>query len=150
MEIRYQCKPFIELNNNELYDILNLRNEVFVLEQNCIFVDTDYKDQSSWHLMQYDTNELIGYTRLIPEGISYPNYFSIGRVVNHPKYRGMGLGRNLMYQSIQKIDELFGKTYPIKIGAQVYLEQFYQSFGFEKIGEIYDEDGIDHIHMIKY
>jgi ElaA protein len=150
MSYRFACKQFTELSIHELYDILNLRNEVFVLEQNCVFVDTDYKDQKAWHLMLYNEDSaLLGYTRLIPEGISYPNYTSIGRVVNHPAFRNQGVGKLIMEKSIDMVYELFGKNYSIKIGAQLYLEKFYESFGFKRVGDVYDEDGIDHIHMIK-
>lgn len=150
MSYQFACKQFTELSIHELYDILNLRNEVFVLEQNCVFVDTDYKDQKAWHLMLYNEDSaLLGYTRLIPEGISYPNYTSIGRVVNHPAFRNQGVGKLIMEKSIDMIYELFGKNYSIKIGAQLYLEKFYESFGFKRVGDVYDEDGIDHIHMIK-
>ena len=142
-------KSFGELTATELYEILHLRNLVFVQEQNCVFVDTDFKDQSSLHLMFKEGEQLLAYTRLLPEGVSYTDYTSIGRVVSLPAARGTGMGKALMLQSIAQIEKHFGTKFPIKIGAQLYLEQFYASFGFEKVGPVYDEDGIDHIHMIR-
>ncbi len=149
MPVFAECKAFSDLSVNELYDILHLRNVVFVLEQNCVFVDTDFKDQQSWHFMLKSGDDLLAYTRLLPEGVSYDGYTSIGRVVSSPAARGKGLGKALMAQSIEAIEAIFGTKFPIKIGAQLYLEEFYASFGFEKVGDVYDEDGIDHIHMIR-
>jgi ElaA protein len=149
MEVVSECKHFKDLNISELYDILHLRNVVFVLEQNCVFVDTDFKDQQSWHFMLKAGDDLLAYTRLLPEGVSYDGYTSIGRVVSSPAARGKGLGKVLMAKSIEAIEAIFGTKFPIKIGAQLYLEEFYASFGFEKVGTVYDEDGIDHIHMIR-
>src|SRR4051812_21585846 len=116
----WSCKKFDELTPHELYAILQLRNEVFVVEQNCVFQDADDKDQHSYHLMGWDENFLAAYTRLIPPGISYP-YASIGRVVTSPKWRQTGLGKLLMQRSIEEMERLFDKI-SIKIGAQLYLK----------------------------
>ena len=140
------CKPFEELSPKELYAILQLRNEVFVVEQNCVFQDADDKDQPSWHLMAWSDDRLAGYTRLVPAGISYPET-SIGRVVTFPKMRKSGIGKELMERSIQMIFQLWDKQ-PIRIGAQVYLKRFYESFGFQQCSNIYMEDNIEHIQMI--
>jgi len=107
----------------------------------------DNKDQFSCHLLGFAENELVAYTRLIDAGKVY-DYMSIGRVVTSPKYRRTGIGKELMHVSIEKCYALFG-TGPIKIGAQLYLKKFYESFGFVQSSEVYDEDGIDHIEMIK-
>ncbi len=128
MPVVAECKAFSDLSVNELYDILHLRNVVFVLEQNCVFVDTDFKDQQSWHFMLKAGDDLLAYTRLLPEGVSYDGYTSIGRVVSSPAARGKGLGKALMAQSIEAIEAIFGTKFPIKIGAQLYLEEFYASF----------------------
>jgi len=144
---RFVCLHFDELTPHQLYQILHLRNEVFVVEQNCVFQDADYKDQHCFHLMAFMNDDLAGYTRLVPPGISYQQ-MSIGRVVTHPKYRRTGIGKELMKVSINKCYELFGEA-PVKIGAQLYLKDFYESFGFVQQGEIYLEDGIPHIYMIK-
>ncbi|MDE3234850.1 MAG: GNAT family N-acetyltransferase [Bacteroidota bacterium] len=145
--IHWQCKYFDTLTPHELYALLRLRSEVFVVEQHCVFLDMDNNDQFSFHLMGWKENELVASTRLIAPGKVY-DHMSIGRVVTSPAYRGMGAGKDLMKVSIEKCYELFGKG-PIKIGAQLYLKKFYESFGFEQSGEVYDEDGIDHIKMIK-
>jgi ElaA protein len=145
--ITWTIKKFEELSLQELYAILQLRSEVFVVEQNCVFQDMDNKDQSSHHLMGWEYNTLLAYTRLIPPGTSY-EFSSIGRVVTASSARGSGIGKLLMEKSIQQLEQLFGKQ-PIKIGAQLYLREFYHSFGFKQAGDIYVEDGIDHIEMIR-
>lgn len=140
-------KKFEGLTPNELYAIMQLRNEVFVVEQNCVYQDADNKDPQCWHLMGWENDLLIAYTRLVPPGIAY-EVPSIGRVVTSPKMRKTGLGRTLMEKSIETTGKLFGKT-PIKIGAQLYLQKFYETLGFQQSGEMYMEDGIEHIEMIK-
>jgi ElaA protein len=145
--IRFDCKHFNDLTPHELYEILHLRNEVFVVEQNCVFQDADHKDQQSYHLVGWIDNELAAYTRLVPPGVAYDE-MSIGRVVTSPKYRRSGMGKLLMEESIIRCYDLFGKG-AIRIGAQLYLKHFYESFGFQQEGEEYLEDGIPHIYMIK-
>jgi ElaA protein len=147
MQIQWLLKKFEELIPLQLYAILQLRNEVFVVEQNCIFQDADDKDQNSYHLMGFINNKLIAYTRLVPPGEIY-DYPSIGRVVTSSSVRRSGVGRELMQQSIDAIYKLFGVR-PIKIGAQLYLKKFYGSLGFEQASEVYLGDGIEHIYMIK-
>jgi ElaA protein len=146
--ITWHCKAFQTLSPSELYCILQLRNEVFIVEQKCIYQDCDDKDPQSYHLMGWQQNKLIAYTRLIPAGLSYEQ-ISIGRVVTSPLVRRKNIGKELMKKSIEEVHSLFGKT-PIKIGAQFYLKLFYESFGFKQVSEIYLEDGIDHIKMIRY
>lgn len=146
MEITWTCKSFDELTPRELYAVLRLRNEVFIVEQNCVYQDLDNKDFYAWHFMGWANQELIAYTRLLPQGISY-DQASIGRVVNSPKFRGQGIGQQLMQQSINKLYALFGQQ-PIRIGAQLYLQKFYESFGFQAISPIYLEDNIEHIEML--
>jgi ElaA protein len=147
MQIDWRLRLFDELTPHELYAALQLRNEVFVVEQACVFQDADDKDQASYHLLGYQQNKLVAYTRLVPPGVAYKEA-SIGRVVTSPSVRGSGTGRLLMQQSIQKTYDLFGVN-PIKIGAQLYLKKFYESFGFVQVGEPYLEDGIPHIYMLK-
>ena len=145
--ITWHCKNFDELSPHELYAILQLRNEVFAIEQNCVYPDMDNKDQYSNHLMGWHDNKLIAYTRIIPPGVAYPEA-SIGRVVIPSSARGMGIGKELMEQSIERAHNLYGKT-PIKIGAQLYLQKFYTRLGFVQTSDIYLEDGIQHIEMIR-
>jgi len=145
--LRFSCKKFDELTPKELYAILQLRNEVFVVEQNCVFQDADNKDQPSYHFMLWDDELLAGYTRLVPPGIAY-EFASVGRVVTSPQRRRTGIGKILMQKSIEEIEKLFGKS-SIKLGAQLYLKKFYEAFGFIQSGEIYLEDGIQHIEMTR-
>lgn len=147
MTFSHSIKSFDELTNHELYNMLRLRSEVFVVEQNCPYQDLDNKDQKSFHLLYYVNDELAGCTRLLPSGLSYDE-ISIGRVVIAPSHRGLGLGKKLMEVSISGCEEKFGKA-PIRISAQYHLSNFYQSLGFTEQGEVYDEDGIPHIEMLK-
>lgn len=147
MNVTWYCKAFDSLTPVELYSILQLRNEVFVVEQNCVYQDCDDKDQQSYHFMGWQQNKLVAYTRLIPGGVAFAE-ISIGRVVTSPSIRGTKIGKQLMQRSIEKLHELFGKI-PIKIGAQLYLKGFYESLGFIKCSDLYLEDGIEHIKMIR-
>lgn len=142
----WTCKKFSGLTPQELYAILRLRSEVFVVEQNCIFLDMDNKDFYCEHLMGWDEEKLLGYSRIVPAGISYVES-SIGRIVSSPAARGRGIGRELLIQSIATLYTLHGKG-DIRIGAQYYLKNFYSSFGFVQKGETYLEDGIKHIEML--
>jgi len=146
MNIDWTYKSFDQLTVNELYAILRLRTEVFVVEQNCPYQDEDDKDQKSYHLMGWVGDDLAAYTRLLPKGISYDKP-SIGRVVTSPRYRRSGFGKELMIQSIKTAHKLWGKQ-PIQIGAQLYLQKFYESLGFIVCGPVYLEDNIDHIEML--
>ncbi|MCW3125776.1 MAG: GCN5-related N-acetyltransferase [Bacteroidetes bacterium] len=149
MSIRFELKHFSELTLNELYAIMVLRQQVFVVEQTCAFLDADGLDQQSWHLICYtDSGIMAAYCRLLPIGLSYPGYASIGRVVSEPTLRKEGYGRLIMAEAIRRCTELFGDA-PLKIGAQLYLKNFYESFGFAVVGDVYDEDGIDHIKMVR-
>lgn len=147
MQLNWRLKAFTELSNYELYEILKLRSKVFVVEQNCVFQDMDDKDTKCLHLMGFADNALVAYSRLVPSGVSYKEV-SIGRVVTDPDYRAKGLGKELMQLSIEKIEEAFGKN-PIRIGAQLYLKDFYESFGFNINSAEYIEDGIPHIEMLR-
>ncbi len=147
MQIHWSLKKFEELSVFELYQILQLRNEVFVVEQNCPYQDADDKDQGSYHQMGWVENQLAAYTRLLPAGLSFSEA-SIGRVLTSPKFRKKGLGKYLMEISIVSLYKLYGQQ-PIKIGAQLYLQKFYEELGFAKCSEIYLEDGIEHIEMLK-
>ena len=146
--VKWVTKPFAELTADELYAILRLRSEVFVVEQNCVFLDMDNNDQKAFHTMGWIGDELVASTRLFNTGQSYEGYQSIGRVVGSPRHRGLGIGKDLMNYSIQECERLFGKG-PIKIGAQLYLNKFYSELGFERSGDMYYEDAIEHIPMIR-
>jgi ElaA protein len=144
--INWYIKKFEDLSPHELYNILQLRTEVFVVEQQCVFQDMDGKDEYCQHLMGWENGKLLAYTRLVPAGVAY-TLPSIGRVVTAPAARGRGIGRLLMQKSINEIYTLYGKS-PIRIGAQLYLLKFYTELGFKQTSEVYLEDGIDHIEMV--
>ena len=146
MDIEWKCRAFDELTPSELYAILKLRSEVFVVEQNCVFLDMDDKDQNAFHFCGWQNDALAAYVRLLPPGTAYQE-MSIGRVVSSPALRKTGIGKKLMQQAIVQCCQLFGKG-TIKIGAQLYLKNFYESFGFAQTGDGYIEDGIPHIYMI--
>lgn len=147
MKINWQIKHFNELSLQEMYDFMVLRQEVFVVEQDCPYLDCDGKDQFSHHLMGYnEANKLVAYTRLVKPGVSYQEV-SIGRVITSQKVRRMGIGIDLMKKSIEAVYKLYGKQ-AIRISAQCYLEKFYGSFGFVPTGKEYLEDGIPHLEML--
>lgn len=145
--IRWSLKQFAELSPFELYDILRLRSEVFVVEQQCIFLDMDDKDQQAHHLQGRLDDELIVSVRILPPGLAYDEP-SIGRVVGSPRHRGLGAGKLLMEEAIKATQTLYGQQ-PIKIGAQQYLKKFYEELGFVQCSETYLEDDIPHIKMIR-
>jgi ElaA protein len=147
--MNWTCKYFDELNLKELYEIGRLRQEVFIVEQNCPYVDFDGRDPFCYHLMCFDENNmLIAYSRIVPKGISYENYISIGRVITSGTVRNSGIGRLLMLESIEACERLFGKV-DIKISAQTYLLNFYSSLAFVSTGKAYLEDDIPHTEMIR-
>jgi len=143
----WKLKKFNDLTPHELYAILQLRNEVFVVEQNCVYQDADNKDQESIHLMGWENDWLAAYTRILPPGLGY-DLPSIGRVVTSPRIRKTGAGKIVMEKSIEAAESLFGKT-PIRIGAQCYLKNFYEFLGFQQSSAEYLEDGIPHIEMTR-
>lgn len=148
MNLTWTLKAWAELSPAELYDLLQLRSEVFVVEQQCAFQDIDGHDQRAQHLLAYAaTGELAAYARLFGPGITYPEV-SIGRVVTSPRHRRGGAGRELMRRAIEGCAQLYGPQ-PIRIGAQQYLQVFYESFGFRQQGAGYLEDGIPHIYMLR-
>lgn len=146
--ILWACKYFTDLTNEELYRILQLRNEVFVVEQNCVYQDCDDKDLKAFHYMGWQNDRLVAYSRLFDKAISYPDAASIGRVITAQSIRRQNAGKQLMSNSINEIHRLFGKI-PIRVSAQLYLKNFYESFSFVQTSEVYLEDGIEHISMIR-
>lgn len=146
MSIIWVLKKFADLLPAELYAIMQLRNEVFVVEQNCVYQDADNKDQLSFHYMGWQNDKLVAYTRILPPGLVYAEP-SIGRVVTSPSVRSSGIGRELMKKSVEQVKKIFGNV-SIKIGAQLYLLKFYSSLGFQKTSDIYLEDNIQHVEMV--
>lgn len=144
--MNWHIKKFDELSLNELYGILQLRSEVFVVEQDCVYQDLDDKDQVSCHLFLEDNGEIIAVSRIIPEGISYEE-MSIGRVVVKKSHRGKGLSKAMMEKAIDYIINDLDKS-KIRLSGQAYLEKFYTDLGFEKVSDCYLEDGIDHFEFL--
>ena len=150
MSISFACKPFDELTLNELYAMLMLRSEVFVVEQRCLYLDPDGLDVGAHHLLGWSNavpETLACGVRILAPGVVYDEA-SIGRVVTAPAHRGGGVGRILMQRALAECARLFpGQS--IRIGAQQYLEPFYASLGFVSVSEPYDEDGILHVKMLR-
>ncbi|WMX14866.1 MULTISPECIES: GNAT family N-acetyltransferase [unclassified Aureispira] len=147
MTLNWVCKSFETLSGIEVYQLGHLRQQVFVVEQNCPYLDFDNLDTICAHVMAFnDQNQLMAYTRLVPKGGSYEHDISIGRVVTSPLTRGKGVGRLLMEKSIDYCWGLWGKQ-NIRISAQDYLLEFYESLGFKDTGKKYLEDNIPHTQM---
>lgn len=145
--MEWKIKRFDDLTIRELYSILELRNKVFVVEQECIYQDCDGKDLSSYHLFAIENNEVLAYLRILDKGISYDE-ISIGRVVVNKIHRGKDLGKKAMEKAIEYINDIYGKS-KIRISAQVYIKDFYKSLGFEDVSNVYLEDDIPHIEMLR-
>ena len=139
-------KTFYELDKEDLYQILRLRSEVFVVEQDCVYQDIDNKDQNAIHLYYIDNDEIVAYTRIFKAGDYYENP-CIGRVVVSKEERGKDFGKKIMIDSIEYIKQNI-KGEKIELSAQKYLDKFYRDLGFYKIGEDYLEDGIPHQRML--
>ena len=145
--ISFVSKNFQALTTKELYTILALRSEVFVVEQNCPYQDVDGKDLNSIHILGYHNSQLVAYARVLEQGVSYKEYASIGRIVTSPSIRGKSHGHKLVDFAIEVCQKSF-QGQPIKISAQVHLEKFYNAHSFKATGEAYLEDDIPHIGMI--
>ncbi|MCL4113227.1 UNVERIFIED_CONTAM: hypothetical protein GTU68_032854 [Idotea baltica] len=146
-KITFHSKSFDQLTTIELYKILQLRQQVFVVEQDCPYLDADDLDQEAMHVIgSHESGEVHAYARVLPVGTSYPEYASIGRIITSEASRGTGLGARLMKESLALCRQLHHKD--IKISAQVYAEKFYTKFGFESVGTGYLEDGIPHVGMV--
>lgn len=136
---------FDEFSARKLYEILKLRVDVFIVEQNCPYPELDGLDQESIHMDYTENGRILAYARLVPAGVKY-DLPSIGRVIVHPDARSRGLAKELLTRSI---DYIFSEWEPeeIQLQGQVYLQKFYESFGFVPVSEAYDEDGIPHVDM---
>lgn len=141
----FKISHYDALTKDELYNILYLRNEVFIVEQKCPYQDCDGRDLDAYHLQYFDSDKLVGYLRILKPGVSYPE-ISIGRVLTKETHRHLKLGRLIMSESLQFIKEELAHC-EIRISAQAYLEKFYQSLGFERSSENYLEDDIPHLEM---
>lgn len=150
MTIAWQVKHFKALNIDELYDILKLRIDVFVVEQTCFYADIDDIDrhEDTVHLFCYLEGKVAGYLRILAKGQSYQDYIAIGRVIVASHARGTGLGHQLMAEALNVCQQYFPDQ-QIKISAQEHLESFYGKHGFERVSAMYLEDNIPHIAMLK-
>jgi ElaA protein len=145
--LKWIFKGFEELAPKELYDALALRQSVFGMEQNCLFMDEDGMDPKAYHILGYDGERLVAYGRITFPGVMFEEV-SIGRIVSDTKERKKGYGKQVTAMALEKVKEIYGDV-PVKIAAQSYLARFYESFGFECVGEEYLWDGIKHWDMIK-
>ncbi|MGL5415363.1 MAG: GNAT family N-acetyltransferase [Clostridium sp.] len=144
--MNWKIKKFNDLTTEELYKILGLRNEIFIIEQDCIYLDCDNKDFKAYHLFLEEKDEVIAYLRILEKGVSFDE-IGIGRVSVKKRYRGKGISRELMLKGIHFIENNLNED-TIKIQAQAYLLKFYSSLGFKQISKEYLEDGIPHIDMM--
>lgn len=148
MIIHYHCLSYDDLTKAQLYSLLALRQEVFIVEQHCPYLDADGNDQEAYHLLGLtEEGKLATYSRLLPQGVSYPGHAAIGRVVTASFARGKGLGKPLMMEATAYTRKIWGSV-PIKLSAQAHLQAYYRSVGFQAVGDIYLEDGIPHIGMV--
>ncbi|WP_111707052.1 GNAT family N-acetyltransferase [Lutibacter citreus] len=145
--LQIKTKTFTELTKDELYAMLQLRSEVFVVEQDCVYQDIDFKDQKAIHILGFKNEKLVAYTRIFKPG-DYFEVSSIGRVLVAKKERINGFGHVIFKASIKAVKDYFNEEL-IKISAQKYLKKFYESHGFIQQGKEYLEDGIPHIAMVK-
>ncbi|OGT51305.1 MAG: hypothetical protein A3F17_03225 [Gammaproteobacteria bacterium RIFCSPHIGHO2_12_FULL_41_15] len=143
--IHWNWKSFHQLTLDELYDLLHLRMRVFVLEQQCIYLDVDCLDQKSWHLIGYLDDTLVAYLRVLPPGLKQAEV-SFGRVALDESVRSKGLGKLMMAKTLAFLQQQYPKA-PIKISAQSYLQKFYEAYGFAAQSEPYDDHGVMHIDM---
>lgn len=146
-DLTWQCAKFSELSTTQLYAILAARSEVFVLEQNCAYLDIDGLDLDCLHLIAWKESQVAAYLRIVPPGLKYPEV-SIGRVITSQAARGSGIGKQLLAKGLEQIQV----TYPgqaVLIQAQQYLEKFYQAFGFVTVSDVLLEDGIPHFMMLR-
>jgi len=147
MKLDFKWSRLESLNALQLFEIIKAREAVFVVEQQCAYQETDELDLFSWHLMVMVEGELAAYVRVVDPGVKYAQP-SIGRVLTVQKFRNLKIGRALMNEAIRFTEDTFAAM-GIKIGGQVYLQDFYQSLGFEAASDPYDEDGITHLDMVK-
>jgi ElaA protein len=146
-EISWRWRSFEDLTLDELYGALELRSQVFVLEQACVFQDVDGLDRACEHLIGLDGDRVIAYARVLPESAWRPGAVSIGRIVSAPTLRGRGIGVQIVQRAVQHLNER-GNRLPIELEAQYRLERFYRRFGFQSVGEPYIHDGELHVIMV--
>lgn len=142
----FKLKKFKELKGEEIYEILKIRNEVFIVEQQCAYLDCDGKDREAYHLFLEVNKGIVAYLRILQKGVSYDE-ISIGRVLVNKNHRRKGIAQEMMIKAIKFIEENLNER-EVRIEAQEYLVDFYRGFGFEEVSDMYLEDGIPHIEML--
>jgi ElaA protein len=149
MRLNWKWLSFSEMTATDLYRVLKARQDVFVVEQKCFYLDADEKDFKAWHLIgeSAPSGEIAAYLRVLPPGLAFTEH-SLGRVLTTPPFRGKGIGRLLMNEGLRLFETKIGAA-PIRIAAQAYLEDFYSEFGFAKVAEPYLLDGISHLDMLR-
>jgi len=145
--INWQWFSFAELSLKQLYEVLKLRQEVFIVEQNCAYLDADELDLGSFHLLGFVDEQLAAYSRVLPAGMRFAHP-SIGRIVVSPAFRKFGFGKELVQESLAHLEKHFGNQ-AVTIHAQAHLQKFYEALGFQRSSEEFLEDGIPHIEMLK-
>ncbi len=150
IDLDWQVKTFKQLSNNQLYDALKLRIDVFVVEQTCYYPDLDNLDRhaQTLHLFSYQDNKMVAYLRILAKEVCYPEYIAIGRLIVALDARGNGYGHQLIKQAIATSQQYF-PSQNIKISAQQHLEAYYQKHGFQRCSDMYLEDGIPHVSMTR-
>lgn len=144
--MEWKIKKFENLSIEEIYKMLKVRNEVFVVEQNCPYQDCDGKDTQAYHLFLEDSGDVIAYTRILEKGVSYDEA-SIGRFLVKEEYRGKGLAKEMLVRAINFVEESL-KENSIRLSGQVYIKDFYKSNGFKEVSDTYLEDDIPHVEML--
>ncbi len=147
-EVQFECLSFAELGVQRLYEVMHLRQLVFVVEQECIYLDADLLDPISLHLLGVQQDQLVAYARLIPAGVVYDDHAAIGRVVTAPTVRGSGVGQELVDRAVAECQRVWPQQ-DLKLSAQAHLQRFYEGYGFNKVGDEYLEDGIPHVAMTR-
>ncbi len=146
--VTFRSARMPDLDALELYDIMTLRQRVFVVEQKCAYLDADGRDKSALHVLGVDQGTLVAYLRILPRGVRFAEP-SIGRVCVHEVYRGSGLGRALVREGLDALFSAEGQPVAVALSAQAHLEPFYESLGWSRTSNVYDEDGIPHLDMVR-
>ncbi|RLA03873.1 MAG: GNAT family N-acetyltransferase [Gammaproteobacteria bacterium] len=147
LDVNWIWSQFQDLSNDQLYQLLKLRQDVFILEQQCFYPDMDDLDSDCIHLLGYQNNELVAYLRLIPAEFHDSGNIALGRIIAKSTQRGSGLGKAMMTEAMDYLQKHFPEQ-DVQMSAQDHLQKFYNNFGFSSVAEAYDEDGIPHIMML--
>lgn len=148
MSVSFEVRPFVALSARDVYELLSLRARVFVVEQRCAYLDPDGRDLDALHVIGRHEGRIVACARILAPGARFEDAHAIGRIVVAPEHRGRGIARALLREAIDAIERAHGPV-PIALSAQSHLERMYASFGFVRVGDPYDEDGIAHVDMVR-